>query len=302
MKEKLGRAHPGEERVGDETLRRRGLLAAFEVRQRTLGESVGGTHAPDCLLPHARHHLRYVNRGPFAPAQRHDERRVVARELVEAHVTGSLADGGEDTQHLRLERLLRVAPGLKRESSSLESLDALVARVVSAVHNLALLILEPVARGDVVDTDGEPAGAEPSGGELGHPVHARRRPLGPVFAVEDVEEPVFVAAAQRGFAQLPAHDLRVLYTHVAVPWAHVFVIVFAVILLGDFEVDEDPVRGPWADQHAKQLLPGPQLHRLDDRGGGQVHRHQGIAHVRDQGSNLGTIQEVIPGRQDVRSG
>mmetsp|Transcript_9238 Transcript_9238/g.37785 ORF Transcript_9238/g.37785 Transcript_9238/m.37785 type:complete len:420 (-) Transcript_9238:2425-3684(-) len=141
VEEELGGSHPAEEGVGDETLRRRGLLAASEVRQRSLRESVWGPHAPHGLLPDARHHLRDVDGGSLAAAERHDERSVVARELVEAHVPGGFSHRGENPEHLRLQGLLGVAPRLQRERAPLESLDALVAGVVAAVDHLALLVL-----------------------------------------------------------------------------------------------------------------------------------------------------------------
>ena len=300
VEEELGGSHPAEERVCDETLRRRGLLAAFEVRQRTLRESIRGSRSPHGLLPDARHHLRDVDGGSLAAAERHDEWGVVARELVEAHVPGGFSHRGENSEHLRLEGLLGVAPRLQRERAPLESLDALVAGAVAAVDHLALLVLQPVPRGDVVDADGEAAGAEPPRGELRHPVHARRRLLAAVLAVEDVKQAVLVTAAQRRLAELPAHDLRVLYAHVAVPRAHVPRVPFAVVLLRDFQVDENPVDSPGADQDAEQLFPRPQLHGLDDRGRGQIDRHEGVAHVRDERANLRSIQKVIARREDVR--
>mmetsp|Transcript_13596 Transcript_13596/g.53657 ORF Transcript_13596/g.53657 Transcript_13596/m.53657 type:complete len:374 (-) Transcript_13596:2122-3243(-) len=141
VEEELGGSHPAEERVGDETLRRRGLLAPFEVRQRSLGEPVWRPHAPHGLLPDARHHLRDVDGRSLAATERHDERRVVARELVEAHVPGGFSHRRENSEHLRLQGLLGVAPRLQRERAPLESLDALVAGVVAAVDHLALLVL-----------------------------------------------------------------------------------------------------------------------------------------------------------------
>ena len=144
-------------------------------------------------------------------------------------------------------------------------------------------------RGDVVDADGEAAGAEPPRRELRHPVHARRRLLAAVLAVEDVKQAVLVAAAQRRLAELPAHDLRVFDAHVAVPRAHVPRVLFAVALLRDLQVDENPVDSPGADQNAEQLFPRPKLHGFDDRGRGQIDRHEGVAHVGDERANLRSI-------------
>ena len=76
-------------------------------------------------------------------------------QLLKTHISSRLAHGAEDAEHLRLERLLRVASGLQGQVPRLKAVMR-SSQLEYLGDDASLLGGEPGARGDVVDADGEP--------------------------------------------------------------------------------------------------------------------------------------------------
>jgi hypothetical protein len=74
------------------------------------------------------------------------------------------------------------------------------------------------------------------------------------------------------------------------------------LFLRHLEVGENLIGGSRSNQDAEDLLPGPQLHGGDDRGGREVHLEKGVSHHRDELSDLGAVEELVFAGEQIRRG
>ena len=90
MEEELLRRQALNETVLDESTRLRAVIVLLIVRQRTVREPIGNTATLGRLLPHTRHHLRNINRGPLRSRTHHRHQTVLIGQRAESNLTSLL--------------------------------------------------------------------------------------------------------------------------------------------------------------------------------------------------------------------
>mmetsp|Transcript_41853 Transcript_41853/g.107090 ORF Transcript_41853/g.107090 Transcript_41853/m.107090 type:complete len:579 (+) Transcript_41853:833-2569(+) len=213
-------------------------------------------------------------------------------QRVHAHLARLLADVVEHARDLCLQRLLHVATGLQLQRAVLVLLDVGVRVAVALVDRLLLGAAE-LSRGcDVVDADGEALFADEACAELGQTVHACRGGLRAEVRGERGEEAGLVAVAEGALAQPAADELTVAEADISVRGTHLLP-VLGVKLLRGLQVDKQPRLCVGPHQHADDLLPRPQLHRLDDGGRRHVDAVQRVANARHTQGKIGAREELV---------
>mmetsp|Transcript_53971 Transcript_53971/g.89825 ORF Transcript_53971/g.89825 Transcript_53971/m.89825 type:complete len:223 (-) Transcript_53971:94-762(-) len=219
-------------------------------------------------------------------------------QLLQAHLACLLSNVGQLPHHHRLEGLCGVTARLRLQFAVAEQLNVVVAFGIPLPHKLVLLGHQSRRGLNIADPNGHPVVCQPARSAAGKASHAggsyRRR----VVTSENIEERVLAARTQCGLAEVARDQLAMLKTYVAIARAHLH--VFGVALLLDLEVGQysRPVIG--TKQKGKQLLPCPQLKRLENRRWGQVDLLACVAHECDGKAELSAIQKKVLSSHQIR--
>ena len=300
MEEELGGLQRLVEAVRDEAAGLWVLREALVVRQRAVNEGVLHTLTADGLLADDGHHLRNVKGRTLRARLGHDKGGVHWGQVVDSRRTACITHLRENTVELRLERLRDRHTRQRLELSAVRHRNEVRAFLERRGEHLLCRLLQILRRRHIAEAEREAIVHQVARSELRDTRHTLGRVGAAGGGVEARKETVLGAAAEQLLVEPTADHPTIVERDKALVPA-VMAPLARVELGGRLEVERRSHRMERLNQNVEELLAGPQLGGLQQRGVGHL-KAVAAEPVRDALREGGAVEEHVAGGEQISSG